>query len=156
MLDWEKYIEVADKFQQKARYQDREDLRQDIILRLAELASNNGDKPFIEGAMYRVASYVAMEYWHNQKRLLTTTSLNQEIDDGEGNTIELYQTLADDKAIDLDRWLDADIWLAGCPKRLIAIATKKVNGKPLNLKDRLYLCRWRQKELKKAQKSFKM
>lgn len=153
MLDWEKYIGIADKFQHKARYQDREDLKADIILRLAEVASNNGHKPFTEGAMLRVASYVAMEYWHQQKRLLTTTSLNEEIDDGEGNTIEFWQTLADDKAIDLDAWIDAKTWLAGVPERLIKIAYKKVSGKPLNEKERQYLCRYRQKELEKHQKA---
>ncbi len=152
MLDWGKYMEIADKFQHKAVYQDREDLRQDIILRLAEVASNNGHKPFTEGAMVRVASYVAMEYWHQQKRLLTTTSLNEEIDDGEGNTSELYQMLADDKAIDLDAWIDAKTWLAGCPTRLVSIASKKVNGRPLNHKEQVYLYYQRQKELKKYQK----
>jgi len=63
MLDWQKYMEIADKFQHKARYEDREDLRQDIILRLAEVASNNGHKPFTEASMLRIASYVVMEYW---------------------------------------------------------------------------------------------
>jgi hypothetical protein len=152
MLDWEKYIEIANKFQHKAMYQDREDLRQNIILRLAEVASNNGHKPFTEASMVRVASYVAMEYWHNLKRQPNIYSLNDEIDDGEGNRIELYQTIADDKAIDLDAWLDAKTWLAGCPKRLIAIANKRVKGKPLNGKELTYLCRYRQKELAKCQK----
>jgi hypothetical protein len=147
-LDWAKYIEVADKYQIKARYEDREDLRQDIILRLAEVASNNGHKPLTELAMYRVASYVVMEYWHSQKRLLTTTSLNEEVDDGEGNTVELWETLADDNAIDLDRWLDCKTWIAGCPKRLVAIAIKKVNRKPLNWKEHKYLERYRQKAQK--------
>jgi DNA-directed RNA polymerase specialized sigma24 family protein len=153
MLDWQKYIQIADKFQHKARYEDREDLRQDIILRLAEVASNNGRKPFTEASMVRVASYVAMEYWHNLKRQPSIYSLNDEIDDGEGNSIELYQTIADDKAIDLEAWLDAKTWLAGCPKRLVAIADKKVNGKPLNGKELTYLCRYRQKELAKSQKA---
>jgi DNA-directed RNA polymerase specialized sigma24 family protein len=153
MLDWQKYIEIADKFQHKARYEDREDLRQDIILRLAEVASNNGHKPFTEASMVRVASYVAMEYWHNLKRQPTILSLNEEIDDGEGNSIELYQTIADDKAINLDAWLDAKTWLNGCPSRLIAIADKKVKGKPLNGKELTYLCRYRQKELAKYQKA---
>jgi DNA-directed RNA polymerase specialized sigma24 family protein len=153
MLDWEKYMEIANKFQHKAMYQDREDLRQDIILRLAEVASNNGHKPFTEGAMVRVASYVAMEYWHNLKRQPTILSLNEEIEDAEGNTIELYQTLADDKAIDLEAWLDAKTWLAGVPERLVKIAFKKVNGKPLSRYERLYLCRYRQKELGKNQKT---
>jgi len=153
MLDWKKNIEIADKFQHKAIYQDREDLRQDIILRLAEVASNNGHKPFTEASMVRVASYVAMEYWHNVKRQPTILSLNEEIDDGEGNSIELYQTIADDKAIDLDAWLDAKAWLNSCPNRLIAIADKKVKGKPLDKKDQKYLERYRQKELAKCQKA---
>ena len=152
MLDWKKYIEIADKFQHKAMYEDREDLRQNIILRLAEVASNNGHKPFNEASMVRVASYVTMEYWHNLKRQPNIGSLNNEIDDGEGNSIELYQTIADDKSIDLDAWLDAKTWLMGCPKRLVTVAAKKVNGKPLSNADMIYLSRWRQKELEKHQK----
>jgi len=153
MLDWKKYIEIADKFQHKAIYQDREDLRQDIILRLAEVASNNGHKPFTEASMVRVASYVAMEYWHNVKRQPTILSLNEEIDDGEGNSIELYQTIADDKAVGLEAWLDAKAWLKGCPKRLVDIAYKRVIGNPLDAEEKMYLSRYRQKELAKAQKT---
>jgi DNA-directed RNA polymerase specialized sigma24 family protein len=151
MLDWQQYIEIADKFQHKARYDDREDLRQDIILRLAELASNNGHKPLTEGAMVRVASYVVMEYWHKLKRQPTILSLNYELDDGDGDTTELWQTLADDKAIDLEAWLDARVWLLGCPQRLVQIAYKRYIGKPVNRKDSRYLERHRQKELKKYQ-----
>ena len=149
MLDWNKYTEIADRFQHKARYDDREDLRQDIIVRLAEVASNNGHQPFTEGAMVRVASLVTLEYWRKMKAILTTTSLNEEIDDGEGNTIELYQTIADDGAIDLEAWGDARIWLKSCPRRLVKIACKKLRGKPLAWKEHKYLERYRQKELKK-------
>ena len=152
MLDWNKYTEIADGFQHKARYEDREDLRQDIILRLAEVASNNGRKPVTEGAMVRVASLVTLEYWRKMKAVLTTTSLNEQIDDGEGNTIELYQTLADDQAIDLEAWVDARIWLRGCPRRLVRIACKRLKGKPLNHKEQVYLSYYREKELKKYQK----
>ena len=151
MLDWQKYIEIADKFQHKAKAADREDLRQDIILRLAELASGNGQKPLTEGAMVRVASYVVMEYWHKLKRQPTILSLNYELDDGDGNTTELWQTLADDKAIDLEAWLNARVWLLGCPQRLVQIAYKRYIGKPVNRKDSRYLGRHRQKELKKYQ-----
>ena len=151
MLDWQQYIEIADKFQHKARYDDRGDLRQDIILRLAELASNNGHKPLTEGAMVRVASYVVMEYWHKLKRQPTILSLNYELDDGDGDTTELWQTLADDKAIDLEAWLDAKTWLLGCPQRLVQIAVKLYSGKPLKWRDYKYLERNRQKELQKYQ-----
>jgi hypothetical protein len=151
MLDWEKYSEIADRFQHKAKAADRQDLRQEIILRLAEVANNNGHKPLTEPAMLRVASYVVMEYWHKLKRQPTILSLNYETTDDDGNSVELWQTIADDKAIDLEAWLDAKTWLLGCPRRLVAIGVKLYSGKPLKWKDYKYLERNRQKELKKYQ-----
>ena len=145
MLDWEKYSEVADRFQYKARFADRGDLRHNIIIRLAELAQRNGHKPFTEGAMVRVASYVVMEYWHTEKRNGKIISLNTVIDNGEGDTIELIDTIADDKAIDLEAWLDVRVWLLGCPKRLLGIAHKRVSGIALNKVDQKYLERYRKK-----------
>ena len=145
-LDWEQYSEIAERFQHKAKYVDREDLRHNIIVRLAEVASNNGHKPFTTGAMIRVASYVVMEYWHSEKRNGKVISLNMDTGNGEGEGVELIETIADDSAIDLEAWVDARMWLLGCPKRLIQIADKRVNGEALELADRLYLCRWRQKE----------
>jgi len=155
MLDWEKYMEIADNFQHKARFEDREDLRQDIAVRLAGVASTRTE-PLTLPAMLRVASYVTIEYWRDLKRQPTIFSLNETIEDDDGDSVELSETLADDKAIDLEAWVDAKTWLKGCPRRLVKIACKKVKGKPLNLKDRLYLCRYRQKELKKQQKSLKI
>jgi len=151
MLDWEKYMEIAGKFQHKARYQDREDLRQDIIVRLAQVASNNGHKPFTEGAMVRVASYTVMAYWRDLMRQPDTTSLNDNI--GDGNTTELYQAIADDKAMDLEAWIDAKAWLVSCPKRLVSIAYRRAIGKPLNGNEQRYLNRYQQKELRKYQET---
>jgi len=148
MLDWDKYSAVADRFQHKARFEDRGDLRHNIIIRLAEVAQRNGHKPFTEGAMVRVASYVVMEYWHTEKRNGKIISLNSKIDDGEGDTIELIDTIADDNAIDLEAWVDARVWLLGCPKRLVGIAHKRASGIALDNADKLYLGKWR----KKAQK----
>jgi len=150
-LDWQKYIEIADKFQHKAKAADRQDLRQDIILRLAEVASNNGHEPFNEGAMVRVASYTVMAYWRDLMRKPTILSLNGELTDGDGDTAELWQTLADDRAIDLETWLDARRWLLGCPKRLVQIASKRCIGKLLDNKEKCYLQRFRQRELKRYQ-----
>ncbi|MBN2462367.1 MAG: hypothetical protein JXB43_02060 [Dehalococcoidia bacterium] len=152
-LDWQKYIEIADKFQHKAKAVDRADLRQDIILRLAEVASNNGHEPFSEGAMVRVASYTVMAYWRDLMRKPTILSLNGELSDGDGDTVELWQTLADDKAIDLEAWLDAKRWLLGCPKALVRIAHKRYIGKPLTNKERAYFSRLRARELKRYQQS---
>ncbi len=145
-LDWEKYSEIAERFQYKARFEDRDDLRHNIILRLAEVASNNGHKPFTIGAMIRVASYVVMEYWHAEKRNGKVISLNTDI--GDGDSMELMDTIADDSALDLESWVDARTWLLGCPKRLIQIANKRVSGIPLERIDRDYLCYWRKREQK--------
>ena len=147
-LDWEKYSEVADRFQHKARFEDRDDLRHNIILRLAEVASHNGHKPYTIGAMIRVASYVVMEYWHAEKRNGKVISLNTDIGDGDGYSLELMDTIADDNALNLEAWVDARTWLLGCPKRLIQIADKKVKGIALTNADMIYICRWRQKEQK--------
>jgi hypothetical protein len=149
MLDWSKYIAVADRFQHKAKAQDTEDLNHTIILSLAQAQTakdNNGGGQLSDVAMLRVASYECQKYWRQQKRLLTVLSLNTEITDGDG--IELIDTVADDKAIDLDAWLDARTFLLGCPMRLIVIAGKRLKGKALDARDKMYLQRFRQREQK--------
>ena len=153
MLDWGKYIVIADRYQHKAKWQDREDLNHTIILSLADAQlrlDNNGGEQLSDVAMLRIASYECQKYWRAIKRQLTILSLNTEIEDGDGNTIELIDTIADDKAIDLDAWLDARTWLLGCPKRLIVIACKRLKGIALEPKEKMYLQRFRQRE----QKSF--
>jgi hypothetical protein len=178
MLDWEKYIAVADRFQYKARAQDREDLKHTIILRLAQVASNNGHKPFTEPAVYRVASITVVHYWREQYKLtngldcgscsrtqrqkcrkdwlypecpkaIKLEYLSKPIIDSDGNITELGELIADDKAIDLDQWLDSKAFLLGCPQRLIGIACKIREGQALEPKDKMYLMRFRQKEQKR-------
>ena len=177
MLDYGKYITVADRYQRKAKRQDREDLRQDIILRLAQVARNNGHKPFTDRAMMRVASYVVADYWRAQYKLtngldcgscskaqrrkcredylysecpkaIKLESLSKPIIDSEGNVTELGELIADDNAIDLDAWLDSKTFLLGCPKRLIGIAHKIRQGQALTQYERLYLYRFRKREQK--------
>jgi len=151
MLDWSKYSKVADKLQHKAIYQDREDLNHTIVLSLAraqERLDNDGGGHLSDIAMLRIGTYECQKYWRQQKRLLTISSLNSEIDDGDGNTTELIETIADDKAIDLSAWIDARTWLLGYPKRLVAIACKRVRGIALDAKDKMYLQRFRQREQK--------
>lgn len=75
-------------------------------------------------------------------------SLDADITDSEGNTVRLIDTVADDHAIDLDAWLDDKTWLLGCPMRLVQIAHKRLEGKPLTAKERMYLMRYRQQEQK--------
>ena len=151
MLDYGKYITVADRYQRKAKRQDREDLNHTIILSLAQAQlakDNNGGGQLSDVAMLRIASYECQKYWRAIKRQFTILSLNTDIYDGDGNTTELIDTVADDKAIDISAWIDARTWLLGCPHRLIQIANKKLVGQPLTNKEHQYLWYWRQREQK--------
>ena len=129
--------------------QDRGDIRHNIILELALARARDGDKPFSKAMMFRVASFVVADYWRKASRKPTILSLNTEIGNGEGDTTELIETVADDRAIDLEAWLDASTWLLGCPRRLVQIASKRVSGIPLEPRDKMYLQRFRQKEQKR-------
>jgi hypothetical protein len=62
--------------------------------------------------------------------------------------MELIETIADDRAIDLDAWLDARTWLLGCPRRLVQIANKIRLEQALTNKEHQYLWYWRKKEQK--------
>jgi hypothetical protein len=163
MLDWEKYIVVAGRFQHKARREDREDLKHTIILRLAQVASNNGHKPFTEATMYRIAGYVVADYWRAQYRLTNgldcgscrRTQRQQCRKDWQYSECPkaikveyLSKPIVDDKAIDLDAWLEAKTFLLGFPKRLMEIAHKIDNGETLTNQDHQYLWRFRQREQK--------
>ena len=148
MLNWTNYIVVADRFQSKVPYQEREDIKQDIILRLAQVdAKRNGNGPLSEAGMMRTASFVIKEYWRDLKRKPTTLSLNNSKADNDenGHCPEFWETLADDNAIDLESWLDANLWLHSCPKRLIEIAHKRIAGIALDCNERQYLKRYRPK-----------
>ena len=62
---------------------------------------------------------------------------------------EYADTIADDKALDLEAWQDAVTWQIKSPQRLIQIAYKIENGIVLSVAERKYLWKWRQREQKK-------
>jgi hypothetical protein len=176
--DWLTYYKVASRFNHKAKAEDTEDLLHDIILTLAVAKRNNGHKPFTEAMMYRIASYTQTDYWRTYYKLtmaldcrhcskaqrqkcrsdwlysecpkaIKLESLDKPIIDTEGNLTELGQLIADDKAIDLDAWLDAKTFLASAPKRLLGIGYERLKGIPLDNADKLYLGKWRKREQKR-------
>ena len=147
--EWRQWYDIAHRFQKKVPAQDRGDIRHNIILELALARRRDGDKPFSEAMMCRVASFVVADYWRREKRKLSILSLNTDIYDGDGNTTELIETVADDRAIDLDAWLDARTWLLGCPMRLVQIANKIVKGVNLTPTDSRYLYKFRKREQKR-------
>jgi hypothetical protein len=147
--EWLTWYKTARRFEGKVPIADREDTRHNIILELALARARDGDKPFTEAMMYRIASFVVADYWRKEKRKPTILSLENEIVSDNGDTTELMETVADDTAIDLEAWLDARTFLLGCPTRLIEIALKRLKGIPLNNREDCYLRRFRQREQKR-------
>lgn len=148
--NWLDYLEVAKRFEHKARAQDRLDLRHTIILAFADQQARNerlGKPDLSFYGMLRIASHCVADYWRQQKRQLTILSLNTELEDEEGNTVELIDTLADD-SVDIEAWLERSTWELGYPKRLVEIAYKLDYGENLTATDSQYLWRYR----KRAQK----
>ena len=171
------YYKVASRFSHKAKAEDTEDLLHDIILTLAVAERNNGHKPFTEAVMYRIASRAQAHYWYKHYKLtmgldcghcskaqrqkckeewlygecpkaIKLESLNKPVIDGEGNTTELGELIADDKAIDLDAWVSSSTWEIGYSKRLVEIAYKLKAGEALTERDRQYLSRYRRQSQK--------
>ena len=145
--EWGEYWEIARRFERKARAGDWEDLRHDIIVRLADIAREYQakGKPLTEWGMIRVAAYTARRYWYQKARRGRITSLNTPVDDEDGSETEIWETLADDKAIDLDAWVDARLFLLGCPDRLIQIARKRQKRIALSGADYVYLNKFRKR-----------
>ena len=102
-------------------------------------------KPLTEAGLMRVASYELSDYWVKLRRLTTwldcgncskeqrrkcreellyeqcpkfhqLVSLNTVAEDGDGHKAELIDFVADDKAVDLDAWVDARHILRGLPR----------------------------------------
>jgi len=178
--EWLAYYKVASRFAHKAKADDKQDLLHDIILTLATAERNNGHKPFTEALMYRIASYAQAHYWYSHYKLtmgldcghcsskqrrkckegwlygdcpkaVRVESLNKPVIDGEGNTTELGELIADDKAIDLDAWVSSSTWEIGYPKRLVAIAYKLNRGENLSPTDSQYLWRYRKQAQKRLE-----
>jgi len=176
--EWLTYYKVASRFNRKAKAEDTEDLLHDIILTLAVAERNNGHKPFTEAVMYRIASRAQADYWFRHYKLtmgldcghcskaqrqkckedwlygecpkaIKIESLNKPVIDSEGNTTELGELIADDKAIDLDAWVSNSTWEIGYKPRLVAIAYKLKAGEALTHGELCYLSRLRGKEQKR-------
>ena len=79
------------------------------------------------------------------QRAIQLESINQPVSDGEGNVTELADLIADDKALDLEEWLDVKTFLIGAPIRLKMIAQKQGKGEPLSGGERVYLTKLRKR-----------
>jgi len=176
--EWLAYYNVASRFTDRVKVEDKEDILHTIIATLADVERNNGHKPFTEAVMYRIASRTVADYWRTYYKIsnglncgscskaqrrkckedslysqcpkaIKLESLNKPIIDSEGHTTELGELIADDKALDLGAWLDARTFLLGFPQRLLLIADKLNSGDNLTHSDSQYLYKFRKREQKK-------
>lgn len=143
--DWLLYYAVAKRFEWRVPPQDRPDVRHSMMMELADAQNRKGGLPLPEAAMYRIASFEVADYWRKKKRQPDLISLDDETAD---NDTGLSSVLPDDSALDLDAWVDARTFLLSCPKRLIQIAFKRVNGVTLDGAECKYLCHFRKREQK--------
>jgi len=56
--------------------------------------------------MLRIASHEYQKCWRQLRRSARVKSLNTVTEDGNRDTTELIEMIADDRAVDLDTWLD--------------------------------------------------
>jgi len=135
-------------------------------------------KELTEGGLVRVAQYELHDYWRKwyyrengidchrcskaqrQKcrsqdlysecpRAIKLDSLDRLIEDGNGDSTELYQMIADDNAIDIVAMLDAKFTIQSYPRQAVLIAYKRYAGYPLDAREQRYLSRF-QKRLQKT------
>ena len=144
--DWALFYKVARYFVHRVKFEDREDFLHDLMLEMAKVKAKYEvkGKPLTEAGLMRVASYEVTEYWHTLMRHRPTIlSLNERANgdgsNGDGETGEIIDFLADDNTVDLDLKLDARRFLLGCPRRLVQIAYKRYAGYTLTNKERAYL-----------------
>jgi len=78
-------------------------------------------------------------------RAIQLESINKPIADEEGNLTELADLISDDRALDLEAWVDARTFLIGAPIRLKVIARKRLKGEALTAAEQEYLRRLRRK-----------
>jgi len=145
-LDWKSCHKVADRTSYLAgiRNEDREDFIQDVLLEIMKRArQDSGGLSTKE--MWRAAGCVRSRYWRTYKKARRNSSLNELVPD---TTIEISETVADDKAPDLDAWLDTKSRLEHLPPGIVALGKKLVREDPLTANQRLYLSCFRKGETK--------
>jgi hypothetical protein len=146
ILDWDRYNLIASRFKYKIGYQERDDLKHTIILKLAQSEQNNGNEPLTYQRLFRIANNEYQKYMRQYRHNRGIISLSRLIGDDDGNVTELIETIPDDQVTDIDSWVNARMFLQQCPERVLMLADKILSGKPLSNSEHQCLWRFRQKE----------
>ena len=135
MLKWDMYIEVAEKMKRKVPDRERQDIRQEIITRLAEREVQT------EALAYCIANATTVEYWRRE-RYRQMDSLDWVIFDPEGNPLRVIDILEAHEQDLADLAFSKEL-LANLPVRVVKIASRRLAGYPISKADHEYLRRFR-------------
>ena len=120
---WREWAKLARTFAFFAHLdrEDTQDLTQNIIVRLAEVAEVYRERgmPFYRGACIKVAEYTRLRFYRQKKRWkrVYSVSLNSMVTTFDGKETEMIQTILDEKGIDLDTWLDFKRYYQSRPQK---------------------------------------
>ena len=108
---YREWAKIARNLAWQVDYPDKEDLIQDILMRLLEVAEiyRQQGRTLTKWGSIKVAQYTRLRFYHQKKRWkrVFTVSLNSVIQDEDGYETETIQTIPDEKGVDKDAWLDA-------------------------------------------------
>ena len=116
-LDWKDCQRIAERacYWAGIHREDRKDFIQDVLVEMMERARRDSGGLSIKES-WRAARCVRNRYWRAYKKARRISSLNASIRD---TTIELHETIADDRAVDLDALLDAKSHLENLPPGIV-------------------------------------
>ena len=134
---WEESLKVARCFRHRVEPEDRDDLVQDIVLRVAELARR---RVLSQASLWVIARYTVFRYWADRARHARV--MFQEREPESEDSPRLIETIPA-KDVDLDAPLDLKEWLKGCPPGIIRLARKKLLGERLTKNELTYWGRYR-------------
>lgn len=132
------YAKIAHRFRPKVLPEDRDDIEQDIIIKLKEEADRHTQ---VTPAFLTVcARSLVIGYW--RKKYRERRRFRRLYEGGKGEMVaDRWEFVT--PAPDIESELDAKATLKTLPKRMIEVGQKRVDGQSLNNADKLYLCRQR-------------
>ncbi|MDH5696143.1 MAG: helix-turn-helix domain-containing protein [Dehalococcoidia bacterium] len=130
------FAEIAHPFRLHVLPEDRDDIEQDIIVRLIEVSNRQGEVS--SAYLTACARYLVIGYWRKKYRERRRCCRLYEGDKGEmvADGWKFVTPLPD-----IEAELDAKARLQTLPKRMIKAGVKRAEGEKLNNADKLYLCR---------------
>ena len=137
------YAEIAYRFRPKVLPDDRDDIEQDIIIKLKAEADRHTQVTI--GFLYVVARNIVRTYWRKKYRERRRFCRLYEGD--KGNMIANSRKLITPSP-DIDARLDAIATLKTLPERMVNAGAIRAEGGKLNNADKLYLCRQRHRQSK--------